>query len=167
MNPLNYPLEQLMTIKKNRFDAAVKILEEKKAALIKEEEQLLKVEKERNEVLDHKKAKLQQLRDELDQGTTTDKIQQMKSYLKVVDDRLSEKERKVREQKSRVETAKKQVAVATSEMYAKKKDVEKLEMHRAEWEKELKHWMEQKEGLEQDELGNAAHDRKKREQKDL
>ena len=34
-NPLTYPLEQLVSIKKNRFDQAVKILEEKKALLDK------------------------------------------------------------------------------------------------------------------------------------
>ena len=33
--PLTYPLEQLMTIKKNRFDQAVKTLEQKKALLEK------------------------------------------------------------------------------------------------------------------------------------
>jgi FKBP-type peptidyl-prolyl cis-trans isomerase len=35
MNPLSYPLEQLMIIKKNRFDQAVKALEEKKLILEK------------------------------------------------------------------------------------------------------------------------------------
>ena len=33
--PLSYPLEQLMIIKKNRFDQAVKTLEEKKKILTK------------------------------------------------------------------------------------------------------------------------------------
>ena len=92
-NPLNYPLEQLMTIKKNRFDQAVKTLEEKKAILEKAYEKLYDLTQERDEVLSHKTAKLTQLRETLDEGTTTDKIQQMKVYLKTVDEKLAEKQK--------------------------------------------------------------------------
>ena len=70
--PLNYPLEQMLTIKKNRFDTAVKILEEKKAILEKAYEKLYDLKQERDQVLQHKVAKLTQLRHELDTGTTTD-----------------------------------------------------------------------------------------------
>ncbi|MBX9744167.1 MAG: hypothetical protein K2X08_03030 [Chlamydiales bacterium] len=95
----SYPLEQLMNIKRNRFDQAVKILEEKKALLDKAKLKLYDVMRERDEVLSHKKNKLQQLRNALDEGTTTDKIEQMKLYMKVVDQQLAEKEKKVTEQK--------------------------------------------------------------------
>ena len=57
-DPLNYPLEQLMTIKKNRFDQAVKTLEEKKAILEKEYEKLYDATQERDRVRDHRIAKL-------------------------------------------------------------------------------------------------------------
>ena len=88
-----YPLEQLMTIKKNRFDQAVRILEEKKALLEKAQAKLDELTRHRDEVASHKAAKLAQLRAALDEGFPTDKIQQMKVYLKVVDEELLEKEK--------------------------------------------------------------------------
>jgi flagellar biosynthesis chaperone FliJ len=163
MKPLTYPLEQMVSIKKNRFDQAVKILDEKKALLAKAEEKLKKVTDERDEVLKHKTDKLNQLRSALDEGTTTDKIQQMKAYLKVVDGKLAEKEKKVNDEKRNVDLAQKQVKLATEDMFQKKKDLEKLEMHRQEWEKEVHYWTEQKEATEHDEQGSATYTQRKRE----
>lgn len=163
MNPLNYPLEQLMTIKKNRYDQALKTLEEKKTLLAQEEEKLRKVVEERDKVLEHKNAKLTQLREELDQGTTTDKIQQMKNYLKVVEENLTAKQKKVAEQQKNVNFAQKQVDNAKEELFQRKKDVEKIEMHKKEWAKEVNYWVSQQEGIEQDELGSAGTTSRKRE----
>lgn len=161
--PLTYPLEQLMTIKKNRFDQAVKTLEEKKALLEKAYEKLYDATQERDKVLKHKTDKLTQLRNSLDEGTTTDKIQQMKAYLKIVDEKLAEREKKVLEQQKQVDLAQKQVDIATDELFQRKKDLEKLEIHKQEWEKELKYWTEQKEAVEHDEQGSAAHVVRKKE----
>lgn len=130
-----YPLEQLVLIKKNRFDQAVKILEEKKELLAKAHEALHKVAMERDKVLQHKQDKLTQLRDALDTGTTSDKVQQMKVYLKIVDERLVAAERKVTDAKGKVDLAQKQVDAATQEVFLRKKDVEKLDMHKVEWKK--------------------------------
>ncbi|MDP1609208.1 MAG: type III secretion T3S chaperone [Chlamydiales bacterium] len=160
-----YPLEQLKNIKKNRFDQAVKILEEKKALLDKAKLKLYDVMRERDEVLSHKKNKLEQLRNALDEGTTTDKIGQMKLYMKVVDQQLAEKEKKVTEQKKVVDAAQKQVDVATADMFQKKKDVEKLEMHKTQWQKEAQYATQQKEAVEQDEQGSSTHALRKREAK--
>lgn len=156
-NPLNYPLEQLITIKKNRFDQAVKILEEKKKILEQATAKLNDLKKERDKVLQHKKAKLTQLREALDEGTTTDKIQQMKVYLKTVDEDLAQKEKKVADQQKQVDTAQKQVEAATQEMFQKKKDLEKLEIHKKEWEKEVQYWTDRKDATELDEQGAATH----------
>jgi len=101
MNPLNYPLEQLMTIKQNRFEQAQKTLEEKKEILAQEERKLKKLEDERDEVLKHKQAKLDQLRAALDKGERTDKLQQMKVYLKVVEENLQIKKRSSRKPKEK------------------------------------------------------------------
>lgn len=161
--PLNYPLEQLMVIKKNRFDQAVKTLEQKKEILEKAYEKLYDLTKERDEVLGHKQAKLAQLRGALDEGTTTDKIQQMKAYLKVVDTKLAEKQKKVADQQKQVDLAQKQVDIATDELFQRKKDLEKLEMHKEEWEKEVRYWTEQKEAVEHDEQGSATHSLRKKE----
>ncbi len=154
-----------MLIKKNRFDQAVKILEEKKSLLEKAYEKLFEVTQERDKVLHHKTAKLNQLRQALDEGTTTDKIQQMKFYLKTVGEKLAEKEKKVKDQQKQVDLAQKQVDVATEELFQRKKDLEKLEMHKIEWEKEVRYWTEQKEGIEHDEQGSATHTIRKEDSK--
>jgi hypothetical protein len=162
MDPLNYPLEQLMLIKKNRFDQAVKVLEEKKALLEKAYDKLYDLTKERDEVLQHKMAKLQQLRNAMDKGTTTDKIQQMKVYLKIVEEKLVEKNKKVIDQQKQVDLAQKQVDLATEELFQRKKDLEKLEMHKVEWLKEVHYWTERKESEQHDEQGSSTHLLRKR-----
>ena len=164
-NPLNYPLEELMVIKKNRFDQAVQVLEEKKTILEKTYETLYDVTKKRDEVLEHKRTKLTQLRDSLDEGTSTDKIQQMKIYLKLVEENLSAKEKKVVEQQKQVDFAQKQVDIATDELFQKKKDLEKMEIHKQEWEKEVHYWAERKEAGEHDEQGATTHQLRKQEKK--
>ena len=160
---LNYPLEQLLSIKKNRLDQAVKILEEKKALLKQAEDRLKVAVQQRDQVRTHKVAKLQQLRDTLDEGASTDKIQQMKSYLKIVDVQLAEKEKKVVEQQKQVDLAQKQVNLAAEEVRQKRIDLEKLTLHKEEWTKEVRTWIERKEEVEHDEQGIITHTRKKKE----
>lgn len=163
--PLSYPLEQLMVIKKNRFDQAVRTLEQKKDILEKAYEKLYVLTQERDQVLSHKKAKLTQLRESLDEGTTTDKIQQMKNYMKIVDEKLAEKEKKVVDQQKQVDVAQAQVDAATDELFQRKKDLEKLEIHKKEWEKEVRYWAEQKEAIEHDEQGAQTHAIRKQQNK--
>lgn len=161
-----YPLEQLALIKQRKLDEAEKLLKEKKASLVKEEEKFATVEAARNKVLAHRTAKLTQLREELDRGTTTDKIQQMKSYLKIVDEELKQKESKVAEQKKKVDEAKRQVELARENLLKKQQDVEKLKIHRKEWEAEMRLEMERLEATEEDEMGSVRHIRKRFNKKD-
>ncbi len=84
-NKPKYPLEQVATIKQKKLDEAEKVLRDKKLALEKEEEKLKVVEKERDEVKEHRIANLTQIRENMDEGAPSDKIQQMRSYLKIVD----------------------------------------------------------------------------------
>jgi flagellar biosynthesis chaperone FliJ len=162
--PEDYPLAQLLTIKQNRFDQAVKILEEKKLLLEKAYEKLYDLTQAKDKVLNHKIAKLTQLREELDRGTSSDKIQQMKAYLKVVDTKLAEEEKKVADQKRQVNIAQSQVDTATDELFQRKKDLEKLEIHKKEWEKESRYWIEQKEGILHDEQGASMHHLRQKEE---
>ena len=151
-----------MLIKKNRFDQAVKLLEEKRELLSKAHEALYKVAAERDKVLQHKQDKLDQLRASLDEGTTTDKIQEKKVYLKVVEEKLAAAQKKVVDAQTKVDLAQKQVDAATQEVFQRKKDVEKLEMHKVEWEKEAKYFIVQKEASEHDEQGSSTHTTRKR-----
>ncbi len=161
---LTYPLEQLLSIKKNRLDQAIKILDEKKLLLQKAQDQLRAATQQRDQVRAHKVAKLQQLRETLDEGASTDKIQQMKAYLKLVDGQLTEKEKKVQEQQKQVTLAQKQVDLAAEEVRQKRIDLEKLTLHKEEWSKEVRTWIERKEEVEHDEQGTISHMRKKKDE---
>jgi hypothetical protein len=157
-----YPLEQLVTIKKKKLEEAEKVLYEKKKALEKEEEKLRQVESERDKVKDHRTAKLTQLRAKLDEGTTTDKIQQMKQYLKLVDEELKQKEIKVKNQQKVVALATEHVEAARADMFKKQQAVEKLSLHRKDWDKEMLQEQRREEDLEGDEIGSATHGMKKK-----
>ena len=86
MSTPQYPLEQLAIIKQKKLDEAERLLQERKQALQKEKEKLETLEKERDKVKEHRDDKLKQFLALLDEGTTTDKIQQTKVYLKEVDE---------------------------------------------------------------------------------
>lgn len=162
---MNYPLEQLLEVKKNRFEDAIKILNQKKEILKKEEFVLKELEQERDEALRHKVDKLNQFREELDKATTTKKIEQMKYYLQVVDEELQKKQEKVNKQKKVVFDATTQVEIAKADLFQKQKDLEKMNYHKKEWEKEQNIEKEKKSIMEHDELGATSHEMKNRERK--
>jgi flagellar biosynthesis chaperone FliJ len=160
-----YPLEQLAIIKQKKLEEAEKLLREKKEILEKESKKLKSLEEERDKVKEHKDAKLTQLREALDQETTTDKIQQMRQYLKVVVDELKKKDIKVKEQEKQVQTAKNEVDLARTNLVKKQQDVEKLVEHRKDWQKEKYAEEEHKESIESDEIGSAKYILKRHEAK--
>ncbi len=153
----HYPLEQLAHIKKKKLEEAERELNEKKEALNKEFEQLKKVEHVRDEALELKETKLQQLRDEMDRASRTDILQRMKSYLKLVDEDLDMKEGKVKEQQKKVDAAKKAMEEARALFFQRQKDVEKLKLHRKEWEEQMRMAMARGEEAVTDEIGSAMH----------
>lgn len=157
-----YPLEQIAIIKQKKLDEAEKNLRDKKKILESEEEKLKKAEKERDEVKAHRMDKLTQMREKMDEGAPASKIEQMRHYLKLVDEKLKGKELKVKEQMKQVEAAQKQVEIARGELLKKQQEVEKIATHRTEWEKEMRVIEEQKEGIESDEIGSVLHSLKKR-----
>jgi flagellar biosynthesis chaperone FliJ len=160
-----YPLDQLVAIKQKRLEEAEKVLAEKKAILAQEEEKLAVLEKKRDEVKEHYKNKLTQLREKLDEGTATDKITQMKQYLKLVAEDLKVEETKVAAQEKIVAAAQNQVELARQDLFKKQKDVEKLKIHHKEWQKEMHIISERKEAVIGDEMGSAMHTVKKAEKK--
>ena len=157
-----YPLEQLVSIKQKRQEEAEKVLAEKKEILRKENEKLATLEQKRDEVKEHKEAKLKQLRENLDAGTSTVKIEQMREYLKLVQEELKQEERKVADQKKIVVQAEKDVETARQDLFKKQKDIEKLKIHHKEWGKEMNLIQERKESVESDEMGNSLYVRKRK-----
>lgn len=155
MSNIVYPLKQILEIKERRVEEAEKVLKEKRDLLAKEEEKLRQTEAARDKVLHHQQDKLKQLRDELDHTTTSPKIQQMKAYLKVVEEKLQVEEKKVKNQKEQVNIAQKNVDEAKLDLDRKRLEVEKFTSHQKDWEKEMRKELEIIEGREQDELGNT------------
>ena len=158
MNPrVAYPLKEVIEVKQRRVDEAEKVVKEKQLALINEEKKLAEREAERNKVKEHKIDKLQQLRDTLDHESQSDKIQQMKVYLKLVEEKLKVEEKKVLDQKGVVKTAEKNLEQAKLDLQRKRQEVDKLLIHQKDWEKEKQKELQLIEGREQDELGSIIH----------
>lgn len=157
-----YPLQEVLTVKYRRVEQAERVVKEKMELLRLEEEKLRKREEERNKVRTHRIDKLQQLRDELDHGTTGPKVLQMKAYLKVVDEKLVIEEKKVADQKEQVKIAEKNLEAAREELKKKRLEVDKLEQHREEWVVEMKKELEILEGREMDEIGQVINELNKR-----
>jgi hypothetical protein len=150
-----YPLKQVMDVKKKRVDDAEKVVKEKKSLLEKEQLKLKEAEAIRDEALSHYKDKLTQLRKELDEATTSLKIKQMKDYLKIVKEKLAKEEIKVNEQKKKVENAQLELKKAQDFLREKQKEVEKLDIHKDEWTKEMKIVERKTEEKNQDEIGST------------
>ena len=157
MAKVEYPLERVMDIKKKRVAAQEKVVLEKQKELEKEQEKLRQREEERNKVLQHKQDKLNQLRDELDHGTTSDKIIQMKLYLKVVEERLKVEDKKVQDQQEQVNIAEKNLEIAKEELRMKRQEVDKLKSHKQDWMKEKLRELEFAEEKEMDEIGQTLY----------
>lgn len=157
MTKRNYPLKQVLEIKQKRVEDAEKVVQEKQKILDQEKEKLAQREAERDKVKQHKQAKLQQLRDELDHSTTSPKVQQMKVYLKLVDEKLKVEEKKVQEQKTKVEAAERDLEEAKKQLYLRRLEVDKLKTHREDWTKEIRKEEEIIEGREMDELGQVIY----------
>ena len=161
MKKPQYPLEQLTLIKKKRLEESEKVLQQKRELLVKEKEKLKKVEEERDKVKEHKDDKLAQLRNELDTGTTSIKVQQMKVYLKEVDGKLAGKEVKVKAQEKQVETAVAAVETARIDMLKKQQSVEKMRLHKEEWLKEQRVEQDRLDAIEADEIGTTIFSKKR------
>lgn len=163
----SYPLAQVLEIKQKRVEAAEKVVSEKLMILQKEQKKLEEREAEKEKVKHHKEEKLQQLREILDRESTSPKIQQMKSYLKVVDEKLRIEEKKVADQKKVVEKAEKDLEQAKEDLRHKRVEVDKISMHKKDWEKGIKKEMEAQESKETDELGSLTHSMQKKQRGNL
>lgn len=158
MNQQNvYPLKQVIEVKKKRVEDAEKVVHEKRILLQKEEEKLAQRKADRDKVKNHHTDKLRQLRETLDHTMTSPKVQQMKVYLKVVEEKLKVEEKKVKDQQEQVNTANKNLEQALDDLRKKRQEVDKLLTHQKDWEKERKKELQIQEGREQDELGNTIY----------
>jgi flagellar biosynthesis chaperone FliJ len=152
-----YPLEDVLKVKIKRVEDAEKALNQRRIELVQEQERLKEREKERDAVLKHMNDKVKQLRDELDGGTTSPKVQMMKDYMKVVKEKLVLEEKKVKDQKDKVKAAEKKVEEAKNELLLKQKEVDKFKEHKSNWLQGAYKELEVLEARDHDELGNIIY----------
>ncbi len=157
-----YPLKQVMEVKQRRVEEAEKVVKEKREALEKEKQKLAEREADRDKAMKHHNDKLFQLRQMLDEGTTTDKIMQSKAYLKVAKERVKAEEKKVKDQQTQVDLALKNLQAAEDNLRMRRQEVDKLETHRKDWIKEVRKEEEVIEGREQDEIGTIIFSSRQR-----
>ena len=150
-----YPLKEVLDIKHRRVELAEAVVKEKKRLLEIEEQKLKEREAERDKVKDHLKAKMDQIRQEIDQGTTSDKIERARLYIKIVQEKLSVEEKKVQDQKKQVELAEKNLEIAKNQLKDREKERDKLIEHRKEWTKETLKEFQVMETRAEDELGST------------
>jgi hypothetical protein len=150
-----YPLKEVLNIKNRRVEDAERVVKDKIKLLEQEKEKLKKREEERDQVLKHYRDKIKQMNEAFDEGTTSNKIEQMKIYIKVVQERLKAEEKKVKEQKQQVEVAEKNVELAKAQLKAREKERDKIITHRGEWEKETLRELAITEIREEDEVGST------------
>ena len=91
----------------------------------------------------------------MDEGTTSDKIDRSKVYIKVVHEKLAVEEKKVKDQKQQVDLAEKNLEIAKNQLKDRQKEEDKLLTHRKEWIKETKKEMQVIETRQEDELGST------------
>lgn len=157
-----YPLHQLMQIKQKRLEEAEKTLIEKRNILEEEEKLLETLKKKRNEIQKHRDDKMTQLHNELDKGTTSNKIEQAHRYIQVVEEKLKAREKKVSDQLVKVQNATRAVKEAKELVLKRQIDMEKITIHKEEWNKDLKKEKQRLEGVESDELGSAMFARRQK-----
>lgn len=155
MKKPTYPLKQVLEVKIKRRDEAEQAMNDRKKELDREKEKLAEREKERDKAKDHHDSKLNQLREALDTGTTSDEVTQMKRYIEVCQEKVIAEEKKVQEQQLEVNKAADRLEEARLFWIEKRKEVDKIEMHQELWEKEIKQLMQFEENKEQDELGGT------------
>lgn len=154
---VEYPLDKVLDIKKRRVEDQERVVAQKRQELAQEQEKLRLCEEERDKVIRHRQDKLNQMRDEMDRGTTSDKIIQMKGYLKVVDERIKIEEKKVADQKERVKAAEKHLEDALAVLKQKRQEVDKLVSHKKDWIKQKNRELAFAEEKEMEEVGQTLY----------
>ena len=150
-----YPLAQVLQVKRKRVEDAEAVVKQKQKLLDIEIEKLEKAKAEREKVKQHYSDKLKQMRDEMDKGTTSDKIDQMKIYLKVCQEKLKIEDKKVKEQQNQVDIAEKNVEIAKNVLKEKQREEDKILTHRTEWEKTTMKELDIEQTRAEDDLGST------------
>lgn len=165
-NKPRYPLEEIIEIKHKRVDEALKVMLQRKEEYEKQLEILKKKQEDRDQVQKHLIDKLIQLRHTMDEESTSDKLINMKQYLKHTAEKLKEENKKVEEQEKVTKEAETKLQEAKAVLTQKRKEVEKIEAHRDIWLKQMEHEIAQMEEKQSQEIGSIMYEHRRIQRKE-
>ena len=163
MKKKEYPLKEIIEIKKRRLEEAEKILRQKQDALVEAEKNLTEKKKLLNASEKVKLEMIEKHYKKIENGTTADVMERHNHYIQeVINVKIAEEKKKVEAQKKVVQEAHVALDKARAERLEKHKDLEKIHTHEKEWSKEAKKELEIFEAIVEDEIGTIIHGKQSR-----
>lgn len=150
-----YPLHQIDIIKKKRLDQAERALREKREEERVVQEKYDRAKQDRQKALEARDNKLNLLREKMDEGAPSAKIETIRVYLKIVDETFQQKHQIYETFADKLRGAQEATEAARQEVIQRQKDQEKMQEHRKQWDKEMRAFDEQEEAKLTDDMGTV------------
>ncbi len=162
-----YRLQTLLEIRERAKEAAEQAFTDAVQALAKQQAELKRLEADLERRRRERKEKVAAfLQEVLAKGTEAGGLVNMNRFENRLKDDEVQVELNIERQKEAVKGAEKLVESRRQEMAEAAKDLKAIEKHQENWKKEVKHRREQREELVQEEIGNALHLARVREEQD-
>jgi flagellar export protein FliJ len=153
-----YRLQTLLEMRERAEEEAKQAFSEAMKALHKEKESLKKLEDDLARRKAERKAKVQAyLAEVMKKGVGAGNINQMNTFENRLKDEEAQVGLEIEKQKEAVRQAEQFVEVKRAEMADAAKEKKAIEKHKENWAKEVKKERDQKEELNQEEIGNTLH----------
>ena len=162
-----YRLQTLLEIRDRAKDAAEQAFTEAVQALAKQKAELKRLEEDLERRRKERKGKVAAfLQEVLAKGTEAGGLANMNRFENRLKDDEVQVELNIERQKEAVKGAEKLMESRRLEMAEAAKDLKAIEKHQEHWKKEVKHRREQREESVQEEIGNALHLARVRQEQD-
>ena len=153
-----YRLQTLLEMRETAEEAAKQAFSEAMRALTKEQTTLKGLEKDLERRKLERKAKVQAyLGEVMKKGVNSAGMTQMNRFEQRLKDDEAQVGLDIERQKEAVRQAEKELEVKRFEMAEAAKDKKAIEKHKDTWKKEVRKELQAKEEMNQEEIGNALH----------
>ena len=153
-----YRLQTLLEMRETAEEEAKQAFSEAMRALTREQEALKKLEKDLERRKLERKAKVQAyLADVMKKGVNSMGMTQMNRFEQRLKDDEAQLGLDIERQKETVRQAEKELEQKRMEMAEAAKDKKAIEKHKDTWKKEVRKEIQAKEEMNQEEIGNALH----------
>lgn len=162
-----YRLKTLLEIRERAKEAAEQAFTEAVQALAKQKAELKRLEDDLAKRKEERKSKIAAYLEEvMSKGTGAGGLTNMNRFENRLKDEEVQVQLNIERQKEAVKGAEKLVETRRAEMAEAAKDLKAIEKHQENWKKEVKHRREMHEESVQEEIGNALHLARMREEED-